>query len=226
MLVNSPRLPNIEHIIDTSRGKLSCHADLHTAAGREALAELVRGAHMFVQGYRPGGLAALGFGPEHTAALRPGIVHVSLSAYGPRGPWRQRRGFDSLVQTATGLNDAEMRAAGSDVPKPLPVQILDYATGFLIAFAAQAALMRQQREGGSWHVQLSLARTAAWLRSLGRIEGGFAARAPAVEDHAETLASGWGELRAVRHAGQLQHTPTRWPRPSVPPGTHAPRWPD
>jgi crotonobetainyl-CoA:carnitine CoA-transferase CaiB-like acyl-CoA transferase len=226
MLVNSPRLPNIEHIIDTSRGKLSCHADLSTAGGREALAALVRGAHVFVQGYRPGGLAALGFGPEHTAALRPGIVHVSLSAYGPSGPWRQRRGFDSLVQTATGFNDAEMRAAGSDVPKPLPAQILDYATGFLIAFAAQAALMRQQREGGSWHVQLSLARTAAWLRSLGRIEGGFEACAPAVEDHAETLASGWGELRAVRHAGQLQHTPTCWPRPSVPPGTHAPRWPD
>ncbi len=225
MLVNSPRLPNIEHIIDTSRGKLSCHADLATAAGREALAALVRDAHVFVQGYRPGGLAALGFGPEHTAALRPGIVHVSLSAYGPHGPWSSRRGFDSLVQTATGFNDAEMRAAGSDMPKPLPVQILDYATGFLIAFAAQAALMRQQREGGSWHVQLSLARTAVWLRSLGRIDDGFAARPPSAEDHAESLGSGWGALRAVRHAGRLQHTPTRWPRPSVPPGTDPPHWP-
>ncbi len=226
MLVNSPQLPNIESIIDTSRGKLSCHADLRSAAGRHALTSLVRGAHVFVQGYRPGALAELGFGPEHSAALRPGIVYVSLSAYGTTGPWAQRRGFDSLVQTATGFNDAEMRASGSDAPKAMPAQILDYATGFLIAFAAQAALWRQQREGGSWHVQLSLARTAAWLRSLGRIDNGFAVRAPAPEEYAETLASGWGTLRAIRHAGQLQHTPTRWPRPSVPPGTHPPRWPD
>jgi crotonobetainyl-CoA:carnitine CoA-transferase CaiB-like acyl-CoA transferase len=225
MLVNAPRLPNIENIADTSRGKLSCHVDLRTAAGHDALAAMVRGAHVFVQGYRPGGLAELGFGPEHTALLRPGIVHVSLSAYGPAGPWSQRRGFDSLVQTATGFNDAEMRAAGSDKPKSLPVPILDYASGFLIAFATQAALMRQQHEGGSWHVQLSLARTAAWLRSLGHIDNGFGARAPVPEDHAESLASGWGALRAIRHAGRLQHTLARWPQPSVPPGTHAPRWP-
>ena len=62
---------------------------------------------MFVQGYRPGALARLGFGPEALARLRPGIVCVSLSAYGPSGPWAGRRGFDSLVQMATGINWAE-----------------------------------------------------------------------------------------------------------------------
>lgn len=225
MLVNSPQLPNIEHIIDTSRGKLSCHVDLHTDAGRNALRELVRGADVFVQAYRPGGLDALGFGADALAALQPGIVVVSLSAYGHAGPWAGRRGFDSLVQTATGFNHAEAGAAGSATPKALPVQVLDYTSGFLMAFAAQAAWLRQQREGGSWQLRLSLARTGLWLRSLGRVRDGFAVKPPPIEAFLETTATPWGELRAVKHAGELAQTPAGWRRPSVPPGTHAPAWP-
>ena len=171
MLVNSPNLPNVEAIIDTSRGKLSALADLHEPADRDGLRAVLRDAHVFVQGYRPGALATLGFAPADLAAARPGIVSVSLSAYGEMGPWAGRRGFDSLVQSATGFNDAESRAVGSTEPKALPMQILDMATGFLMAFGAQAALLRQQHEGGSWHVRVSLARTALWLRELGRLAG-------------------------------------------------------
>jgi crotonobetainyl-CoA:carnitine CoA-transferase CaiB-like acyl-CoA transferase len=225
LLVNSPQLPNIENIAETSRGKLSCHVDLHERAGRAALRTLVQGAHAFVQGYRPGGLDALGFGAEQLAALRPGIVCVSLSAYGHVGPWRLRRGFDSLVQTATGFNDAEMRAAGADKPKALPVQILDYATGFLVAFAVQAALLRQSREGGSWHLRLALARTGLWLRSFRRVADGFAAPMPSLDAHMQSSPSGWGELRALRHAAQFELTPARWQRPAMPPGSHPPVWP-
>ncbi len=170
LLVNAPHLPNIAAIADTSRGKRSALADLRRADDARALANAVAGAHVFLQGYRPGGLAALGFGPEDAARLRPGIVYASLSAYGRAGPWAGRRGFDSLVQTATGFNVAEAEAAASPVPKALPMQILDAATGFLLAFGIAAALARQRREGGSWHVQLSLARTGLWLRSLGRVE--------------------------------------------------------
>jgi hypothetical protein len=225
MLVNSPHLPNIESIAETSRGKWSCHADLHDAAGRDALRALLADAAVFVQGYRPGGLEALGFGPAQAAALCPGIVYVSLSAYGHTGPWAGRRGFDSLVQTATGFNDAEMTAAGAATPKALPVQILDYASGFLMAFAAQAALLRQAREGGSWHVRVALARTGHWLRSFGRVANGFAAQKPAMEEHLQTFDSGWGVLRAPPHAAQFELTPAGWERPSVPPGTHPPAWP-
>ena len=224
LLVNSPTLPNIESIIDTSRGKLSCHIDLTEEAGRDHLRALLADAHVLVQGYRPGGIAARGFGPEDAARIRPGLVYVSLSAYGGVGPWAGRRGFDSLVQTATGLNHAEMLAAGASAPKPLPMQILDYATGFLMAFGAQAALLRQAQEGGSWQVRVSLARTAHWLRSLPRIENGLQVPMPARDAHLETLASGWGELVALRHAGVLTRTPAGWDRPSVRPGTHAPRW--
>ncbi len=225
MLVNSPHLPNIEAIIDTSRGKLSALADLRGTAGRDGLRAVLRDAHVFVQGYRPGALASLGFAPADVATVRPGIVMVSLSAWGETGPWAGRRGFDSLVQSATGFNDAEAQAAGSAPPKALPVQILDMATGFLIAFGAQAALLRQQAEGGSWHVRVSLARTGQWLRELGRVEHGFDAPKPDFSGLMQTTPSGYGELTAMRHAAEFSHTQARWVRPSVPPGTHPLAWP-
>ncbi len=120
-------------------------------------------------------LASLGFSPEQVAQASPGIVYVSLSAYGHVGPWAGRRGFDSLVQTSTGFNHAEGLAAGVAGPKELPMQILDHATGYLMAFGAMMARLRQSREGGSWHVRVSLAQTGRWLWGLGRLPQGLAA---------------------------------------------------
>jgi hypothetical protein len=186
---------------------------------------LLRETHVFIQGYRPGALQRLGYGPQEVAAARPGIVYVTLTAYGSRGPWSQRRGFDSLVQTATGFNRAEGEAAGDAAkPRALPMQILDEATGYLIAFGAAAALARQQQQGGSWHVQVSLAQTGHWLRQLGRVENGFATQAPALEPWLETSPSGFGELRGVRHSAQLSRTPAAWTRPSMQPGSSPAHW--
>ncbi|MEF7616535.1 CoA transferase [Aquincola sp. MAHUQ-54] len=224
LLVNAPHLPNIAAIADTSRGKRSAHADLRTEAGREAVRALVEASHVFVQGYRPGALEALGFGPQALAQMRPGIVAVSLSAYGAEGPWAGRRGFDSLVQTATGFNLAEALAAGEHRPRALPMQILDYAAGYLLAFGTQAALWRQQQEGGSWHVQLSLAGVGRWLRGLGRVAGGLAAAAPPFEPYLQQEASGFGELTVLRHPVAFSATPAGWDRPAMPPGTHSPSW--
>ena len=225
MLINAPHLPNIESIASTSRGKLSAHVDLRTENGRHDLNALLASTQVFVQGYRPGGLDTLGYGPQALAERRPGIVYVSLSAYGCAGPWRSRRGFDSLVQTATGFNHAEAEAAGTRAPKPLPMQILDYASGHLMAFAATAALLRQMNEGGSWQVRVSLAQTGQWIRSLGRVPGGLDAAWPDRLPYLETSQSGFGELVAVRHSAQLSRTPTQWTRTSVPPGTDPPVWP-
>ena len=136
---------------------------------RELLAE----ADIFSQGYRPRALAALGFAPEEAAKINPGIVYVTLSAYGHAGPWAERRGFDSLVQTSTGFNHAEGQAAGIDGPKELPAQMLDHATGYCMAFGAMMAKARQSREGGSWHVRVSLAQTGRWLWNLGRVADGL-----------------------------------------------------
>ena len=228
MLVTSPSLPSVAPlIIDTGRGKLSAQLDLHSAKDRETFAALLGDADIVVQGYRPGGFAALGFGPEDAVRINPGIVYVSLCAYSHEGPWAGRRGFDSLVQTASGFNDAETKAAGIEGPKPLPAQVLDHASGYLLAFGAMTALMRQRRDGGSWHVRLSLAQTGQWLRSLGRV-GGLQAHDPAradVLDCLEESPSGFGRLSAVRHPATMSETPPHWSRPSVPLGTHARRWP-
>ena len=228
LLVTAKHLPGmLPLIIDTGRGKLSTALDLRQADARDTLAALARDADVFVQGYRPGAIAAFGFSPQELAKVRPGIVYVSLCAYGHDGPWAKRRGFDSLVQTASGFNAAEAEAFGEGKPRALPAQALDHATGYLLAFAAMAALIRRAEHGGSWHVRCSLAQTGYWLRNLGRIDGvacadpGFAD----VRDLMEDAPSGFGTLTAVRHAATLSETPPHWARPTVPLGTHPPAWP-
>ncbi|GAA0566763.1 CoA transferase [Craurococcus roseus] len=226
--ISAAHLPSFDNLLaDTGRGKRTARLDLRTAEGRDALRSLAAGADVFLQGYRPGAVAAHGFAPAGLAALRPGVVCASLSAYGEVGPWGGRRGFDSLVQTASGFNVAEAEAAGVEPPKPLPCQALDHASGYLLAFGTLAALLRRAEEGGSWHVRVSLAGTGAWLRGLGRLETGFAAPAPRfgeIGDLLEESDSGWGRLLALRHSGVLEGTPPRWALPSVPLGTHAPAW--
>ena len=224
LLLNAQHLPNIPAIADTSRGKRSAHVDLRTAEGQAQLHALLDQAHVFSQGYRPGGLAALGCSPEALAALRPGLVYVSLTAYGEQGPWAARRGFDSLVQTAMGFNQAEGEAAGDGRPRALPLQILDEASGYLMAFGAAAALWRQQREGGSWHVQVSLAQTGHWLRSLGRVEGGLHIPMPDRTPFVDCGPSGFGQLCALRPAVRLGDAPVGYRHPSMPPGSAPPAW--
>lgn len=228
LLITAAHLPSMEGlVIDNGRGKLSAHLDLRDAAGRDQLAALLAGADIFVQGYRPGAIARYGFSAEAAARLKPGIVCVSICAYSHEGPWASRRGFDSLVQNANGLNDAEARAFGASQPQPLPAQALDHGTGFLMAFAAMTALKRRATEGGSWHVRCSLAQTGVWFRGLGRVNGTQCPdpHAGDVRDRLYDSPSGFGRLTAVRHSAELSETPVRWDRPSVPLGTHAPEWP-
>lgn len=229
MLISSPNLPSIPWlVIDTGRGKLTSFADLKTEQGRDALRGLLTSADIFSQGYRPQSIAALGFSPEDAARISPGIVYASMCAYGHAGPWAGRRGFDSLVQTSTGFNHAEGKAAGVDGPKELPMQILDHATGYLMAFGAMIARLRQAREGGSWHVKVSLAQTGRWLRNLGRLDKGLASPDLTAEEilpFIEQSPSGFGALRGVRHAAVMSATPAFWPRPAMPLGSHEPVWP-
>jgi crotonobetainyl-CoA:carnitine CoA-transferase CaiB-like acyl-CoA transferase len=229
LLIAGPELPQIDWLtIDNGLGKLSAFAELKNEQGRASLRSLLTDADIFSQGYRPSSLAALGFSPQDAAKINPGIVYVSLSAYGHSGPWAERRGFDSLVQTTTGFNHAEGEAVGVDGPKELPSQMLDHATGYLMAFGAMMAKARQAREGGSWHVRVSLAQTGRWLWNLGRVEG--AMKKPdltpeTVQKYIEPMPSGFGELSAVRHSALLSKTPALWARPAMPLGSHPPQWP-
>ena len=170
--VGSPNLPFLPNVwLDLARGKRSAHLDLDRANDRGTMQHLIEGCDIFSQAYRPGALAARGLAPEDVHALRPGAVYVTLSAYGHDGPWAERRGFDSLVQTVSGIGHAGAVAAGIEGTKPLPCQALDHATGYLAAFGAMVALQRRATEGGSYLVRVSLAQTGRWLWELGQVDG-------------------------------------------------------
>ncbi|WP_235961925.1 CoA transferase [Falsiroseomonas selenitidurans] len=226
--ITAPHLPQVEPLVmDTGRGKRSAFLDLRRPGEARRFRDLATQADVVLQSYRPGGLDDLGLGAAALARLRPGLIHASLSAYGFTGPWAGRRGFDSLVQAASGLNRAEAAAARSTEPKALPAQALDHAGGTLLALGILVALLRRARQGGTWQVRVSLARTALWLRSLPRLPQGFAAPDPRFEevaDRIETVESRFGRLALVRHAARLSATPAAWATPPMPLGSDAPVW--
>jgi crotonobetainyl-CoA:carnitine CoA-transferase CaiB-like acyl-CoA transferase len=210
--------------VDTGFGKRFCHLDLRTERARATLRGLVAQADVVLQAYRPAALARLGFGPVDLAAIRPGLVYVSISAWGNRGPWRGRRGFDSLVQMASGIADEGARMAAADQPRPLPAQALDHATGWLAALAAIEGLHRRHTVGGSWHAQLSLVRTRDWLDSLGRVVHGLDAPEPDPSAVMSTMDSPYGTLDYVRQPGTVAGQVPVWHSPPHLPGADPPRW--
>jgi len=228
LLINGPHLPNIAPlVIDNGRGKRSATIDLRDETGRATLRALLKDADVFLQGYRPGAIAAKGFSPEDAARERPGIVYVSVSAYGHKGPWSERRGFDSLVQSASGIAWTEAQAAGQTNPRHLPCQALDHATGYLAAFGAMTALQRRAEEGGSWHVRVSLAGTGRWLQSMGLIEDGQKIHDPQIDDvrdMLQTVESPFGSLTLTQAPERMPLTPPFWASPPVPVGANEPRW--
>jgi crotonobetainyl-CoA:carnitine CoA-transferase CaiB-like acyl-CoA transferase len=214
--------------LDTGIGKLSARLDLRTPAGVDTLRALAREADVFSQSYRPGALAARGFSPQVLAELRPGIVCVSLNAWGGTGPWRDRRGFDSIVQSVSGM----ALASGDDgKPQLLPVSAIDYVSGYLMAFGAMVALGRRAREGGSWMVRVALARVGRWIVDRGVVADHIWRGVPddlPSEELAPLLAemdAPDGRIRYLRPVVQLSETPPHWSRPPVPLDYHRPEWP-
>jgi crotonobetainyl-CoA:carnitine CoA-transferase CaiB-like acyl-CoA transferase len=227
--IAGPHLPHSGWIeYDTGHGKLSAHLDLREAAGRNKLRALARRADVFSQSFRPGALDARGFAPDELARLRPGMVCVTLSAFGHRGPWAARRGFDTVVQAVSGM--AELQGAGKG-PRFLPVSAIDYVSGYLMAFGAMLALARRAKEGGSWLVRVSLAQTGRWIVERGVLDPAALADLPEDAPEAEIAAlsvetvTPMGRLRHLAPAVQLSETPARWARPAVPLGYHPPDWP-
>jgi crotonobetainyl-CoA:carnitine CoA-transferase CaiB-like acyl-CoA transferase len=232
--ITARHLPNLGYQEwDTGHGKLSAELDLRQAPAIETLRDLVRDADVFSQGYRPGTLAARGFSPEELAALRPGIICISLSAFSHVGPWASRRGFDTVVQTVSGMTTRQAEVLPGKTPGPqfYPAAAIDYCTGYLMAFGAMVALGKRAREGGSWLVRISLAQVGKWIVDLGEVPSA-GLQDIAAEFTGEELAR-WstvsqtpsGPLQHLRPTVRLSETPPRWERPSVPLGYHQPAWP-
>ncbi len=227
MVISAPDLPSVPFFVsDTGHGKRAAYTDLKTVEGRDALAQLVRGADVFSQGYRQGALDRLGFGPLALAQMRPGIVTVEINCYGHEGPWRGRPGWEQLAQTVTGMAHLH---GGGERPQLQPGAVCDYTTGYLAAFGALVALERRARFGGSYLVRASLCQTATWVRGLGYADEARLAEAanPTPEEIARYSMrsdTGFGPLTHLAPAVTLTKTPARWARPVVPLGTDAPAW--
>jgi crotonobetainyl-CoA:carnitine CoA-transferase CaiB-like acyl-CoA transferase len=213
--------------LDTGIGKRSARLDLRNQTEVARLRKLVARADVFSQSYRPGALGARGFSPEELARARPGIVYASLSAWGESGPWRGRRGFDSIVQAVSGI----AKANGDETkPKLLPVSAIDYVSGYLMALGVCVALARRRRDGGSWLVRVALARVGKWIVDRGVLPESAWRGLPEDLPEAE-LAPLLGEMRApggriryLKPALELSETPAFWSRPPVKLGYHPPVW--
>ena len=232
--ITGPHLPNIGYQeYDTGHGKLSAHLDLREHKDLETLRGLIGEADVFSQGYRPGTLDQRGLSPEALAQLRPGIVYVSLSAFSQIGPWASRRGFDTVVQTVSGITSRQGELFPEDAPGPqfYPVSAIDYLTGYLMAFGALVALARRAREGGSWLVRISLAQVGRWLVGRGEVPEAELKDVP--KEFTPTELERWsmssdtpvGRLHHLGPVVRLSETPPRWARPSVPLGHNEPVWP-
>jgi crotonobetainyl-CoA:carnitine CoA-transferase CaiB-like acyl-CoA transferase len=238
--ITCPRLPDVlPFVIDTGHGKLSADLDLDDAEDAQRLLGLAAGADVFVGGYRSGSLERRGFGPAELAALRPGIVYVSINCYGHEGPWRERAGWEQLAQSVTGLAHDH---GGAKEPQLVPAAACDYTTGYLAALGTLVALARRAREGGSWHVRASLCQTGMWIHRHGSdalqpeervsIEEVLVGGQPRGLSGEEVAAlsietdTGYGRITHLAPVVALSETPARWARPTAPRGTHPPAWPD
>lgn len=231
--VTSPNLPNQPGLDrDLSRGKRTIQLDIHKPDEKERLLELLRSCDVFIQGYRPGSLAAYGLSPEELQKANPDIICANLSAFGPSGPWSQRRGYDSLVQTCTGMNVSEAEHFGAGEPaRVMPCQALDHAAGYLLATGITAALHRRAQVGGSWVVDVSLAGVMKYLRSLGQYPGktGFESQDVQAQedvraDYLETRDTAFGSMRAVRHSAIVEGCEVGWEEMPKPLGSDEARW--
>ena len=233
--ISAAHLPVIAyHEYDTGHGKLAANLDLRAPQELATFKALVREADIVSQGYRLGSLAARGLSPEALCALCPGLIYVSLCAFGHTGPWASRRGFDTVVQNVSGMTfrqGALFPGREPGAPQFYPMSAIDYLTGYLMAFGAMVALARRAREGGSWLVRVSLAQTGRWLTGLGEVPARDLKDVPG-EFGPEELAR-WmmtretpgGLVKYLKPVVRMSETPPHWARPVVPLGYNEPAWP-
>jgi crotonobetainyl-CoA:carnitine CoA-transferase CaiB-like acyl-CoA transferase len=221
--LDPPQRPELaQQTYDQLLGKRSALLDFGTPAGSARLHELLSGADVLVHGYRPHALDRFGLTPQALAERHPGLVVVSLSAWGRSGPWGQRRGFDSIVQAASGI--AVTESPDGQRPGALPCQLLDHGTGYLAAATVLRALAAQATRGGTLFRELSLARTGHWLLSQPRTAAPGPAARPDPDPWLATMPGADGPVTAVRPPGQLGGQQLTWPSPLTSYGRDGAAW--
>jgi crotonobetainyl-CoA:carnitine CoA-transferase CaiB-like acyl-CoA transferase len=231
--VTSPNLPDLPDIDrEFGRGKRTIQLDIHNPSHKAKLLELIKDCDVFIQGFRPGSLAKYGLSTEELVKINPSIVIANMSAFGPIGPWVNQRGFDSLVQTCSGMNVSEAEHAGQSEPaRPMPCQALDHASGYLLATGVIAALYRRALQGGAWQVEVSLAGTMKYLRSLGQYPGtisfqckDYKQQADVPAEYLETRETGFGCMTVVKHSAKISGCEVGWEIMPKPLGSDSAEW--
>jgi crotonobetainyl-CoA:carnitine CoA-transferase CaiB-like acyl-CoA transferase len=231
--VTSPDLPDLP-VLDREfgRGKKTVQLDIHNADDHKKLLDLLRECDVFIQGFRPGSLASYGLSQEELIKINPNIIVANMSAFGPAGPWSGRRGFDSMVQTCSGMNVSEAEHAGQgEAARPLPCQALDHSGGYMLAVGVMAAVYHRATKGGSWKVDVSLAGMMKYLRSLGQYPGssGFKAKdfkrpEDVHEIYFETQDTAFGLMKSIKHSATIDGVQVGWDLMPKPLGSDSPAW--
>jgi crotonobetainyl-CoA:carnitine CoA-transferase CaiB-like acyl-CoA transferase len=227
--IDPPGHPDMRRggVADTLLGKRSAALDLGDAGAARVLHRLLDGADVVVCGYRAGSLDRFGLAPDELAARHPALVVVYLDAWGHTGPWGERRGFDSVVQAATGI--AARESQDGVTPGALPCQLLDHGTGYLAAAAVLDGLRRQAAGGGAVIRRLSLARTALWLLTATQLGQPQPTSPAGPSDATPWLVKFQDEARSVQAVGPpgwLDDRALRWPGPPAHYLADQPVWAD
>ena len=206
-------------LLDTGWGKRSAYLDLDVADSSAKLHDLLRDADVFVQSWSPLSIARRGLTAQELCTRYPGLIYVEVNAFGFEGPWADRKGFEQLAQSVTGVAAEE---GGSGKPALVPTSLLaDYLCAFLGAAGAMAALQRRAEEGGSYRVRVSLTRAVTWVQSLGEI---LPTDDPLPEPALVARDTPFGSLLHMGPVATLSETQPAWTLPPCPPGAYPARW--
>jgi hypothetical protein len=228
LMVTAEHLPQVpEHVKDTSHGKRSCFLDFNNPEDVATVKNLAKSADVFSQGYRPGIMDDHGLSPEQLAEERPGIIYLSISCYGHGGPFSNRGGWEQIAQCATGICMDNGELTGDGRPKLLPASACDYTTGYNGAYGVLLALARRAREGGSYHVRVSLCRSGMYIYKQGHVDYPQTELelSPAELDALMIESEGGhGKLKHLGPVLQMSETKPFWDKPSPVLGSSAPEW--
>ena len=228
LMVSAPHLPQVwSYVADTSHGKRSCYLDLRDESEKQTLLDLVKKADVFSQGYRPDKINQMGLGPEALAEIRPGLVYVSINCYGADGPFSHRGGWEQIAQIMTGIAAEGVQSSSGYKPKTLPAAANDYITGYLGAYGTLLALARRAREGGSYHVRVSLCQTGMMIYDQGKV-GTLPENLNLGMSDVDSLCmesdSHLGRIKHLAPVLSLSETRPYWASPTPKMGSNDPRW--